>query len=249
MLENYGIKLNDDILTDKECAYISVPASQGPMQFYTQVPFPFYPKIININKDIPAFAEIGQVFLVFSSSLDTSIAMTKGLKVTPLLTTSPKTGVNKDIAIIQASGKMLPDSMFKFKNLTVGSIFTGTYTSFYKGKPIPSDTATGSAPAPTSIKEQSPETKIIAIGNGDFPLDEFKGPDENLLFFADMVDYMADDAGLSAIRQKDSNPKPLSTMEDSTRKILKYGLLIVPPALVLIIGLLRWRRRKTASSK
>jgi ABC-type uncharacterized transport system involved in gliding motility auxiliary subunit len=245
MLENYGVKVNNDILRDKECAYVSVPVQQGPIQFYTQIPFPYYPKIININKDLPAFSGIGQVFLSFTTDIDTSAAAPKGIRVTPLLTTSPKTGVDKEIAIVQATGRMLPDSMFRFSNLPVGAIYSGVFNSFYKGKTIPADTAAGSSQVPSQVKEQSPETRIIVIGNGDFALDEFRGPDENIIFFANMIDYMTDDVGLSEIRLKDANPKPLKQIEDSTRKILKYGLLVVPPLLVLGYGLLRWRKRKS----
>ena len=82
MLESYGAKINNTIITDKECAFVSVPVQQGPIQMYTQIPFPYYPKIVNINKEIPSFAGIGQVFLGFSSDLDLSVAGTKGLKVT-----------------------------------------------------------------------------------------------------------------------------------------------------------------------
>jgi len=248
MLENYGIKLNNNILKDKECAYVSVPVQQGPLQFYTQIPFPYYPKIININKDLPAFSGIGQLFLSFTTDIDTSAAGLKGVRVTPLLTTSPKTGIDKEISIIQASGKMLPDSFFKASNLPVGVIYSGIFNSFYKGKPVPVDTASGSSPAITQIKEASQDTRIITIGNGDFALDEFRGPDENIIFFANMIDYMTDDIGLSEIRMKDANPKPLKQIEDSTRKILKYGLLVVPPLLVLGYGLMRWKKRKSLKS-
>lgn len=246
MLESYGAKITNNILTDKECAFISVPVQQGPLQMYTQIPFPYYPKIVNINREIPSFAGIGQVFLGFSSDLDLSLAGPKGLKVTQLLTTSPKTGVAQDFAIVQASGKMLPDTLFKFKDLPVGAIFEGTFQSFYKSKQIPLDTAAGSQPPPTGVKDQSPPTKIILLGNGDFPQDDFRGPDENLLFFANLIDYMTDDAGLSAIRMKDANPKPLDSMEDSTKTIVKYFMLAGPPLLVLVYGLFRWRKKKAA---
>jgi ABC-type uncharacterized transport system involved in gliding motility auxiliary subunit len=93
----------------------------------------------------------------------------------------------------------------------------------------------------------SPDTRILAIGNADFPSDDFKGPDENLGFFASSIDYMTDDAGLSEIRQKDATPKPLKPVEDSTKKIVKYGLLVGPPLLVLLFGVFRWRRRKSNS--
>ncbi len=248
MLEGYGAKVNKTIITDKECAFIQVPVQQGPLQMYTQIPFPYYPKIVNINRDIPSFANIGQVFLGFTSDLDLNAAGTKGVKVTPLLTTSPKTGVANEFAIVQASGQMLPDSMFKAKDLVVGAIYDGVFKSFYNGKSIPSDTAAGSNPPPTTVKPESPVSKIIVLGNGDFPQDDFRGPDESLLFFANMIDYMSDDAGLSQIRSKDANPKPLDSIEDSTRTIVKYGMLVGPPLLVLVYGLFRWNKRKKARS-
>lgn len=246
MLESYGLKVNENIITDKECAFVSVPVQQGPIQMYTQIPFPYYPKIVNINRELPSFAAIGQVFLGFSSDIDLSLAGPKNIKVTPLLTTSPKTGVNQQFAIVQASGKMLPDSMFKFSSLPIGGIFEGKYQSFYKGKSIPLDTVEGSSPAPTGVKEESPDTRIILLGNGDFAQDEFRGPDENLLFFANIIDYMTDDAGLSMIRMKDANPKPLDSIEDSTRTLVKYGMLVGPPVLVLLYGLMRWKKRKAS---
>lgn len=248
MLESYGTKINNTIVTDKECAFVSIPVQQGPIQMYTQIPFPYYPKIVNINKDIPSFAGIGQVFLGFSSNIDLAPAGAKGLKVLPLLTTSSKSGLSEEFAVVQSSGKMLPDSMFKFKDLTLGAIYDGKFQSFYKGKQIPLDTAQGSMPAPTGVKEESPETKIILIGNGDFALDEFRGPDENLLFFANTIDYMTDDAGLSMIRMKDANPKPLDPVEDSTKAIAKYGMLAGPPLIVLVYGLLRWKKKKASKS-
>jgi gliding-associated putative ABC transporter substrate-binding component GldG len=247
MLESYGIKMDNDIIRDKECAYVSVPVSQGPIQFYTQIPFPYYPKIVNINQDLPAFRGIGQVYLSFTSSIDTTTAAPKGLKVIPLLTTSAKTGVDKELAIVQASGKMPPDSLFKFSNMVVGAVYSGVFNSFYNGKPVPADTVQGSSPAPTQIKDKSPETKVIVIGNGDFALDEFRGPDENVVFLSNMIDYLTDDVGLSEIKLKDANPKPLkSDVEESTKKIMKYGIMVLPPAIVLIYGVLRWRKRKTA---
>ena len=246
MFENYGIKYINNLVTDKECANVSMPVQQGGMQFYTQVPFPYFPKITNINQNLPAFSGIGTVYLGFTSSLDTSISGLKGVKVDPLLTTSPKSGSNQDLIVLQSTGKMLPDSMFKSSNLPVAVIYTGKFSSFYKGKQIPADTAAGSSPVLTSIKDQSPDTKIIAVGNSDFPTDEFRGPDENLGFFATMIDYMTDDVGLSEIRQKDANPKPLKSIEDSTKKIVKYGLLVGPPVIVLLFGLLRWKKRKSA---
>lgn len=248
MLENYGIKYTNTIIKDKECAYISIPMQQGPLQFYTQVPFPWYPRITNINKELPAFSGLGQVFLAFTCEIDTTLALSKGINVDPLLITSPKTGIDKEISIIMVSGQMPPDSVFKFSNIVVGSVFSGSFQSFYKGKTIPIDTSVGSSPAPGNITERSADnSKIIAIGNRDFAIDDFRGPDENIIFLANMIDYLADDVGLSEIRMKDANPKPLDMLEDSTKRILKWGMLFVPPLLVLLYGITRWRKRKIST--
>jgi gliding motility-associatede transport system auxiliary component len=245
MLESYGLKIRNDIITDKECALVSVPVQQDPFPIYTQMPFPYYPRIVNINREMPSFAQIPQLFLGFSSSLDTAAAMIKSVKVTPLLTTSPKTGTANEFAIIQMTGKSLPDTMFKASNLVVAALYSGKYTSFYNGKPVPADTVAGSGPAPTNVKgESNPDSKLVLIGNADFVQDEFRGPAENTEFFASLVDYMTDDAGLSQIRQKDANPKPLNPMEDSTRSIVKVILLIGCPLIVLSYGLFSWKKRR-----
>jgi ABC-type uncharacterized transport system involved in gliding motility auxiliary subunit len=239
------LKVRSDILADKECAMVSIPVQTDPFPIYTQVPFPYYPRIANINRDLPSFAPIPQVFLGFSSSLDTAVAMMKGVKVTPLLSTSNKTATYNELAIIQVTGKNLPDTMFKSSSLVVGAIFNGKYTSFYKDKTIPSDTAAGSSPPQTVVKPESPpDTRLVLVANGDFVQDEFRGPAENAEFLASLIDYMSDDAGLSQIRQKDANPKPLNPMEDSTRTLSKFALLIGPPLIVLVYGLMRWKRKK-----
>jgi hypothetical protein len=63
-----------------------------------------------------------------------------------------------------------------------------------------------------------------------------------------MIDYMTDDVGLSAIRLKDASPTPIKPIEDSTRKMVKYGLLVVPPVLVLLYGIFRWKKRKSVTA-
>lgn len=250
LLESYGIKLNNNIVKDKECANVQVPMQFGGMQMYTQVPFPWFPRITNINSNLPSFSGVGQVFLSMTNDLDLSLAAAKNIKAEPLLVTSKKSAIDNDITMIQVSGAQLPDTMFKKQNLVVGAIYTGNFNSFYQGKQIPADTTAGSSPVmqPNVMKNQSTETKIIVIGNGEFVTDEFRGPPENTMFFANMIDYLVDDIGMTEIRIKDANPKPLKNIEDSTKKIVKYGLLAVPPVIVLLYGMFRWRRRKALQS-
>ena len=73
--------------------------------------------------------------------------------------------------------------------------------------------------------------------------DEFLSNRGNLTFFANIVDYLADDAGLITIRSKNVATSPLDQVSDGTKQMLKYVNLIGPPLLIVAYGLLRWRRR------
>ncbi|MFN0158288.1 MAG: hypothetical protein ACKVRP_09490, partial [Bacteroidota bacterium] len=88
------------------------------------------------------------------------------------------------------------------------------------------------------------ETRIILIGDGDFALDQYLGNRDNLTIFANIMDYMVDDAGLITIRSKEVTSPPLDQLSDGTKKLVKYGNLALPPVLVLLFGLFRWRMRK-----
>jgi ABC-type uncharacterized transport system involved in gliding motility auxiliary subunit len=85
---------------------------------------------------------------------------------------------------------------------------------------------------------------VVLFGDGDFARDQYTGNQDNVSLFANMVDYLMDDAGLITIRSKEAAMPPLEQVSDGTKKLLKYANLIVPPALVLAYGLFRWRLRK-----
>jgi ABC-type uncharacterized transport system involved in gliding motility auxiliary subunit len=73
--------------------------------------------------------------------------------------------------------------------------------------------------------------------------DEMVGNRGNLTFFSNIIDYLADDAGLITIRSKNVATPPLDQISDGSKRLLKYTNLIGPPLLIIAYGLLRWRRR------
>ncbi|MBK6875520.1 MAG: hypothetical protein IPG99_03395 [Ignavibacteria bacterium] len=87
------------------------------------------------------------------------------------------------------------------------------------------------------------DNKIIVVGDGDFANEESRPPRENMVFLINMVEYLMDDVGLAEIRTKISPESPIEETSDGNKKFLKYFNLIFPPALVLIIGLIAWKRR------
>jgi ABC-type uncharacterized transport system involved in gliding motility auxiliary subunit len=115
--------------------------------------------------------------------------------------------------------------------IPLGVVVNGSFKSAFLGK----------QPAPVQIA--SPDTRILVVGDGDFMKDDFLGTRGNLTFFANIVDYLADDAGLITIRSKNVATPPLDQISDGTKKTVKYANLIGPPILIIVYGLVRWRRR------
>jgi ABC-2 type transport system permease protein len=115
--------------------------------------------------------------------------------------------------------------------IPLAAIVEGSFKSYFVGK------------QPAAAVVASPETRIIVVGDGDFMKDEMLGNRGNLTFFANIIDYLADDAGLITIRSKNVATPPLDQISDGTKRLLKYTNLIGPPVLIVAYGLFRWRRR------
>ena len=248
MLLNYGIKINDDLVRDLSCAQILQPSQvEG---FSVPIDNQYFPVITKIDNEIAAFNNLPSVVLPYVSSLDLNAAQGKDVVAKPLLTSSDKSGKDEGFFILNFDRfNNLPpkakDTLFALKGLVVGATYSGKYKSFYTGKTPPGDTAKDASPlnfAP--VNESTKESKMLVIGDGDFMYEENRPPKENLMFFLDLVEYLADDVGLSQIRNKESSDAKMEVVSDSTKKVFKYFNLIVPPLFVLLVGLYKWNKRK-----
>ena len=247
MLAHYGVVIGNDLIRDLQCSAVQV---QSPIGIPVSVNYPFFPLVTNIDQDIPAFRGIKSVILSFVSTVDLNAAEGKGLVVKPLLTTSEKSGRAEGFFILnleqfQNIPRDAVDTLFGIKGVVVGATYTGKFKSFYAGKTPPQDTVEGSAPFNVQpINESVKESKMIAIGDADFANEENRPPQDNIIFFVNMVDYLTDDVGLTEIRSKVVSEAPIEDVSDGTKKFIKYFNLIFPPGIVLIIGLYIWNRRK-----
>lgn len=248
MLLNYGIKINDDLVRDLNCAQILQPSQiEG---FSVPVDNQFFPVITKINNEIAAFYNLPSVVLPYVSSIDLNAAQGKDVVAKPLLTSSDKSGKDEGFFILNFErfknlDKRAMDTLFGSKGFVVGATFNGKFKSFYAGKTPPSDTAADASPLNfPAVNESVKESKMLVIGDGDFAYEENRPPKENLLFFLDLVEYLADDMGMSQIRNKDTSDSKIETISDYSKKVFKYFNLIVPPLLVLLVGFYKWNKKK-----
>ena len=246
-LANYGIRISSDLVRDLNCSSVQVQSQIG---IPISMKYPYFPMITNINRTNPAFNNIASVTLTFASTIDTSVAAGKNVKIKPLLLSSDKSGLAKDFFILnleqfQSMDKKAADTLFNMKNLMVGAIFEGSFKTYFAGKTPPKDTAAGSTPfTVVPFNESQKESRMVVIGDGDFANEENRPPADNITFFVNMVDYLVDDVGLAEIRSKETSESPLDEKSDSTKMFVVWLNRILPPALILLFGLYKLNQRR-----
>lgn len=247
MLSSYGIVLNGDLVRDAQCSQVQVQSQIG---IPISINYPYFPNVTNITQEIAALKNIKSVVTSFVSSIDLNAANGKGLKVTPLLTTSEKSGKAEGFFILnveqfQNLKKSGFDSLFNSKPMVVGALYEGNFSSFYAGKPVPKDTTKGVKEfLGTQINASQKPSKVVLIGDADLANEEQRPPKDNITFFVNLIDFLSDDSGLAQIRSKDTSDAPIEEVSDGTKKFIKYFNLIFPPVSVLLVGLFIWNRRK-----
>lgn len=247
MLGHYGIVISNDLVRDLQCSAVQVQSQIG---IPISVNYPYFPLVTNIDQEIPAFRGIKSVILSFVSSLDLNAVQGKELTVQPLLTTSERSGRAQGFFILnleqfQNMTRESADTLFNINGIVVGATYNGKFKSFYAGKTPPQDTVEGTAPFNVQpLNESVAESKMVVIGDADFANEENRPPQDNIIFFVNMVDYLADDVGLTEIRSKEISEAPIEEVSDGTKKFIKYFNLIFPPGIVLLVGLYIWNRKK-----
>jgi gliding-associated putative ABC transporter substrate-binding component GldG len=237
LLEHYGIRLNADLVRDAQCANVSVMQQQGPFTFQSQVPFPYLPIASNFSDENVIVKDLQSVIFHFVSSLDTSPAAARGVRAEVLARSSSRSGRQSGFLVINPFQQYTAADLAE-SGIPMAAVLEGSFSSYFSEKTVGDR-------QPAGLLTNSPETRIVVVGDGDFMKDEYLGQTGNLVFFANIVDYLADDAGLITIRSKNVAMPPLEQVSDGTRNLLKYGNLALPPLLVMGYGLLRWQRRRS----
>jgi gliding-associated putative ABC transporter substrate-binding component GldG len=245
LLQQYGVRINPDLVRDLQCANVTIVQQQFGFQMQSQVPFPYIPLVSNFSKENVMVKDLRNLVLFFASSIDTAGAGAKGVSLEVIAKSSKESGRQTGTFAFDPLQRYAREE-FQEKEIPLAVSLHGKFASLYSGKPAPVDTSAGALPPAAATIPSSQETRIVVVGDGDFARDQFMGGSkDNLSFFANIVDYLVDDAGLITIRSKEASFAPLDQVSDGTKKAVKYSNLVIPPLLVLLYGILRWKMRNS----
>lgn len=249
LLESYGVRINTDMVRDASCAYVTVSQQAGFMVLQNQIPFYLLPRASNFNKTSSVVKDLSSVIYYFVSSIDTSIARTKGLTANVLVRSSNKSGRQENYFMINPTMQMTKE-MFGESGIPLTVTVEGAFASAFANKAIGVDSTMKGSLDTTNKTTTGVVSKIVVIGDGDFFQDQLSGGNkDNFLLASNLVDWLADDIGLASIRARDSGSKPLDEVAEGTKAWVKGVNLAVPPLLVVFVGVVRWRWRVSARKR
>ncbi|MCH8329807.1 MAG: gliding motility-associated ABC transporter substrate-binding protein GldG [Bacteroidetes bacterium] len=264
ILFKYGVRVNFDLVQDLYCNPIPlVIGFQGDMPQSKLYPWYYFPVFTSRN-DHPINKNLDVVSSQFCSTIDTVGA--KKVKKTVLMATSDYTKVMPHpVKVHLGIMREEPDpSRFTKKSQPTAVLLEGIFESVFKNRLTPETMQMIDTVQKLPYLEQSVETKMVIIADGDimknerssgglgyplgyYPFTEQTFANKDLLL--NIFEYLVGDAGLMETRSKEITLRMLDTRKVKEEKF-KWQLINigVPLALVLIFGFIYnfIRKRKYA---
>jgi hypothetical protein len=224
---------------------VTVQQNTGYFTIQNQLPFPYLPMASDFSKTSPVVKDLNSIVFYFVSSVDTSPGRDLGLTEEVLVRSSARSGRQENVFMVNPQQKWTQE-MFKESGIPLAITVEGSFQSAFRGKPVEVDSTVKSAIDTSSRLQSSIRTKIAVVGDGDFLQDQLSGGNrDNINFAGNLTDWLADDIGLAAIRSRDTGAKPLDEVSEGTKSLVKTINLAIPPFIVILVGVMRWRWRIT----
>jgi ABC-2 type transport system permease protein len=267
MLTSYGITVDQKLVLDTQNQPFPVPATRNVGGVSVQEIQPVnYAQFLDIRSDgmdqsNPSVASLPAITVNWASPISLDTTKLKDAKISKLLQSSPKSWVTTNTSPLPNSD-LYPDTGFAIEGTQgrqlVAVAVTGTFSSFFTGKPspfaqitpTPSPTPSGPAtPAPispaASFIAQSPNTaRLVVVGSSEFIDDTvFRLSSQlstdrsanSVQLVQNSVDWFLEDSALATIRVKGSETRLLNALSDAEKSRWEMGNYIF--AILALVGL------------
>ncbi len=266
LLFRYGVRLNQDLLEDMQCARINlVIGTQGGKPQFQLMPWPYFPLLDGSPVSLIT-RNLDPVYAKFTNSIDTVKAT--GIRKTILLESSPNARTVSTPALISLDMvKMAADpKLFQQSHVPVAVLLEGKFHSLYANRlqDVIKDSLT-MVSSQSFLSAAEKTARIIVCADGDIvmnDLDEHGRPlplgfskDINYTFsnselLSNFIEYCVNPNGILEARSKDYSLRLLDPekTEDgrSFWQLINIGL---PLGVILICGLIfQWVRKRKYSS-
>ena len=232
---------SSDLVQNKR---INVATQQGMMQIRNIINYPYIPVVTNFKEGSTLMNGTEALSFPFASSLQVA-ANTSKTEYEILAQTSPRSWAAPATESPNPMQRHVPSETSKMGPFALMASVNGILPSKYAGAEASKEGMEfleNTSPIPDST-----ETRILVVADGNFMQDDFlDGP--NLVFFANIVDWLSQDESLISIRARGATDRPLEPLENWEKNVIKYFNLLGIPLLLIAYGFLRFALRRARKS-
>lgn len=250
LLQHYGVKVEDNLVLDRSNAYAAFRS--GFMTF--RIPYPFWVKVVSegFASDNPTVSQLESLVLPWTSSLTIAGDKKSEITITELAKSTPSSWVQKGYYILDPQ-QVLPRPGMQMESHLLALVASGKFKSFFADKPIPpAEKKEDGTPAPAEKEtlKESPETRMVVVGNSRFITNDIISQfEDNQVFFLNLIDWLTLGEQLIGIRSRGATDRPLSETTEYMKTLFKSINMFGIPLAVALFGMARFylRRRKKRS--
>lgn len=251
LLFHYGVRINQDLVEDMQCASINmVVGEQGGKPQFQLLPWPYYP-LLDGSPFSLITRNLDPVLSKFVNSIDTVKA--PDIAKTILLQSSPNARTISTPALISLeSVKTASDpNQFQQSAIPVGVILEGTFKSLYANRiSAATEDSFERIYHQPFLKSGIRDARIVVCADGDLALNEVNesGPlplgfskdinytFANAEFISNCLDYCVNPAGILQSRSKDYSLRLLDPEKTEDNRSFWQLINIVLPLLIIILS-------------
>jgi ABC-2 type transport system permease protein len=266
-LAHFGVTIEETLVLDDRNQPLPIPevryTALGAMRTWTMAPYPYLVRVQDdgfVNRDVTA--SLDSVGVYWASPVTADAELPEGLEALPILKSSTRSWTDSDLSKIGFVDYTVPGEGTEPRTLALA--LSGRFASYFAGKPVPGTETEGEEPGspPTRVDEnqtvtleQSPETRLVVVGDDAFLSDMVArslGNDgsffiENLRFTENLIDWVSLDNEMLEIRSAGVRSRRLEPTDRRAEITLEAASYVIPLTLLILLGLLRQRRRRRAA--
>ncbi|MCQ2314748.1 MAG: gliding motility-associated ABC transporter substrate-binding protein GldG [Bacteroidales bacterium] len=247
-LFKYGVRINNNLVLDYNCASIAIVTGQvggqPQMEYYRWYYFP----LLNAASENNIVSNINPVKADFASSIDATTSDI-GIRKTPLLKTSDysKTSGAPVLISLEMLKQRPSQKMFSQKGKNIAYLLEGCFESLYANRM----TQQLLDSEEIGFKDSSIPTSMIVVADGDIIRNQFDirrgtplplGFDQytnvtygNKDFISNAVSYLVDGEGLLSVKSREVKIRLLDARKIQSQSTVWQVINVVGPSVVIMI--------------
>jgi ABC-2 type transport system permease protein len=266
-LAHHGVTVESTLVLDDRNQALPIPRIRetpfGQMRSWELAPYPYLVQVREdgfLNPEITS--TLNSVGFYWGSPLIVDETVAERVEVIPILQSSVVSWTDDDLSSVGFIDYEVPADGTEPQLLAAA--LSGRFSSFFESAPLAAVATDDDGDAASAERlntrvslQESPETRLVVIGNAEF-LSDFVARAlaqvdggfyiENLRFLQNVIDWIGMDNDMLSIRARGQISRRLERASHGTEVFVEAFSYVVPVVSLLVLGLcLQLRRRRTVA--